>query len=161
DAGLWGIAAGPADLWFAESSANKVGRITPRGTVIEYPVPTPAGEPFAVTADRSTVWFTERGASRVGVFDVPPVIATGADAGGVCADTHLPPGSGIEIVAGAGPGGGPHVKVFDAETGDVLESFFAYDAAFAGGVRVAAGLGVDIRPDIITAAGPGGGPHVK
>ena len=43
-----------------------------------------------------------------------------------------------EIIAGAGPGAGPHVKVFDGATNALLASFFAYDAGFSGGVYVAA-----------------------
>ena len=47
-------------------------------------------------------------------------------------------GDGVaDIITGAGPGGGPHVKVFDGETGAVLQSFFAYAPAFTGGVFVA------------------------
>src|SRR5581483_3849510 len=68
-----------------------------------------------------------------------------------------------DIITGAGPGGGPHVKVFDGtNSNNLLRSFFAYDGAFHGGVRVAGtdanGDGTD---DIITGPGPGGGPHVK
>ncbi len=44
-----------------------------------------------------------------------------------------------DIITGAGPGGGPHVKAFDGKSGGVLESFFAFDPAFTGGVFVAAG----------------------
>ena len=66
------------------------------------------------------------------------------------------------IATGAGAGGGPHVKVFDADTGAEVYSFFAYDAAFRGGVRVAVGdVNADGVPDIVTTPGPGGGPHVK
>ncbi|MBN9523566.1 tandem-95 repeat protein, partial [bacterium] len=66
------------------------------------------------------------------------------------------------IATGAGYGGGPHVKVFDAATGEELYSFFAYDASFRGGVRVAVGdVNGDGVPDIVTTPGPGGGPHVK
>lgn len=67
-----------------------------------------------------------------------------------------------DVIAGAGPGGGPHVKVFDGATGGLLRSFFAFDPAFKGGVNVAAGdVNGDGRADVIVAAGPGGGPQVK
>ena len=67
-----------------------------------------------------------------------------------------------DIVTGAGPGGGPHVKVFDGPTLWLHHSFFAYDTNFNGGVRVAAGdVNGDGFADIVTGAGPGGGPHVK
>lgn len=71
-------------------------------------------------------------------------------------------GDGIdEIITGAGPGGGPHVQVFKAD-GTVVSSFFAYDARFAGGVRVAAGdVDGDGNAEIITGPGAGGGPNVK
>jgi hypothetical protein len=76
-------------------------------------------------------------------------------------------GDGVpEIVTAAGPGGGPHVRVFDGKTGAQLAgprgSFFAYAAAFTGGVFVAcADVNGDGVPDIITGPGPGGGPHVR
>lgn len=67
-----------------------------------------------------------------------------------------------DIVTGAGPGGGPHVKVFDGPTLWLTHNFSAYDTNFNGGVRVAAGdVNGDGFADIITGAGPGGGPHVK
>jgi hypothetical protein len=67
-----------------------------------------------------------------------------------------------DIITGAGQGGGPHVKVFDGRTGATIDSFFAYDAAFRGGVTVAAGdVNGDGKADIVTGAGQGGGPHVK
>jgi len=67
-----------------------------------------------------------------------------------------------DIIAAAGSGGGPHVKVFSGKDGSELFSFLAYDAAFGGGVHVAAGdVDGDGRIDIITGAGTGGAPHVK
>jgi hypothetical protein len=66
------------------------------------------------------------------------------------------------VATGADAGGGPHVKVFDAETLTEIQSFFAYSPLFLGGVRVATGdINDDGIPDIITAAGPTGGPHVR
>jgi len=68
---------------------------------------------------------------------------------------------GAEVITAPGPGGGPHVKVFNV-LGQVIGQFMAYDSHFTGGVRVATadvdGDGID---EIVTAPGPGGGPHVK
>jgi hypothetical protein len=67
-----------------------------------------------------------------------------------------------DIITGAGPGGGPHVKIFNGVQGNLLQSFFAFDPSFAGGVNVAAGdVNGDGRADVVTGAGPGGGPQVK
>jgi hypothetical protein len=72
-------------------------------------------------------------------------------------------GDGIpDIITGAGPGGGPHVRVFSGFNLAVIGSFMAYAPTFTGGVRVASGfVNQDRFEDIITGAGPGGGPHVK
>lgn len=79
-------------------------------------------------------------------------------------------GDGVdEIIAGAGPGGEPVVGVYPADakgtdgpTQDFIAIFLAYEPGFGGGVSVAAadldGDGID---EIITGAGPGGGPHVR
>lgn len=70
-----------------------------------------------------------------------------------------------EIIIGAGTGGPPVVRVFDSTSTGVaapLRETFAYVSTFTGGVRVAsADCNNDGRDDVITAAGPGGGPHVK
>src|SRR5205823_1774434 len=67
-----------------------------------------------------------------------------------------------DVVTAAGPGGGPHVRVFDGATGNVILEFFAYAATFTGGVYVAAGdFNADGVPDIVTGPGLGGGPHVE
>ncbi len=60
-----------------------------------------------------------------------------------------------DIVVGAGAGGGPHVKAFDGVTGAVVRSFFAYDAAFRGGVTVAVG---DTTGTVTPTSLPGPGP---
>jgi hypothetical protein len=68
-----------------------------------------------------------------------------------------------DIITAAGPGAGPHVKVFDGATGAEVRSFFAYGTGFLGGVQVAGGdVNGDGRADIIVGAGPGAtGGHVK
>jgi hypothetical protein len=79
-----------------------------------------------------------------------------------------------DVILGAGAGGGPEVKVVDGTKlnmmqsdgqiapGALLSDFFAYAPSFAGGIRVdAVDVNGDGKADIITGAGPGGGPHVK
>lgn len=66
-----------------------------------------------------------------------------------------------EVMTGAGPGGGPDVGVWRLD-GTKVDGFFAFDAAFRGGVRVAGGqLAGDGRAEVVAAAGPGGGPEVR
>jgi hypothetical protein len=101
---------------------------------------------------------------------LPYPVGTGQFQGGVEVAIGDINGDGVpDVITGAGSGGGPHVKVFngvDVAAGSanpgVLRSFFAYDATFVGGVHVAAGdINGDGQIDIITGAGPGGGPHVE
>ena len=68
-----------------------------------------------------------------------------------------------DVIAAAGPGGAPHVRAVSvAAGGRELASFFAYDAAFAGGVFVAAAdLDLDGVADVVTGTGAGGGPLVN
>jgi hypothetical protein len=65
----------------------------------------------------------------------------GGFTGGVRVATGDVNGDGLDdVITSAGPGGGPHVKVFDGQTGAVLDSFFAFDPSFRGGVSVAGGV---------------------
>lgn len=79
-----------------------------------------------------------------------------------------------DLVTGPGPGGGPHVRVFDVPTPDplslipythkVVGEFFAYDATVTVGVSVAAGnwsARDDGYDDLVTAPGRGAGAHVR
>lgn len=72
--------------------------------------------------------------------------------GGVEVDVGDIDGDGIdEIVAGAGPGGGPHVKIFDLD-GRTKHSFMAYDTNSRFGVRASVGdVNGDGLIEIITA----------
>jgi glucose/arabinose dehydrogenase len=67
-----------------------------------------------------------------------------------------------DLVAGAGPGGGPHVRVFDGATGQPSYDFFAFEPTFAGGVYVAAAdFDRDGYADLVVSADVGGGPRVR
>ncbi|MBU1178703.1 M23 family metallopeptidase, partial [Patescibacteria group bacterium] len=68
----------------------------------------------------------------------------------------------LEIIAGAGSGDKPYVKVFDKNTQVLEQTFLAYGEDFTGGVRVAVGnINSDSYQEIITGAGPGGSAHVR
>lgn len=68
----------------------------------------------------------------------------------------------LDLVTGAGPGGGPHVKAFSGRDNSVIQSFMAFNPAFSGGVYVAAG---DFEgtgaAEILVGAGQGAGPYVR
>ncbi len=70
----------------------------------------------------------------------------------------------VEIVTGAGKGGGPHVRIFDAK-GKLKSQFFAYNTNFHGGIKISLGE-IDgalrnSKQEIIVSPGAGGGPQVR
>lgn len=68
-----------------------------------------------------------------------------------------------EIVTAPLLGGAPHIRIFDIYGNPKFTpGFLAYDAGFRGGVSLAIGdVDGDGYTEIITGAGPGGGPHVR
>ncbi len=98
-------------------------------------------------AGDSTTLFRPFGASYVGKLSLA--------AGNTNHDDSL------ELVVGRDGGAPPEVRIF-SRTGARLASWNAYRSGFAGGVRVAIGdLDGDGTREIVTAAGPGGGPHIR
>ncbi|MSR31084.1 MAG: hypothetical protein EXR99_06200, partial [Gemmataceae bacterium] len=77
-------------------------------------------------------------------------------------------GTGDDLVVSAGPGGGPRVSTYAGSTSTYVNTasqvsnFFVYAPEFRGGVTVAAGDVINGGFDeLVTGAGPGGGPHVR
>jgi virginiamycin B lyase len=66
--GPWGIVAGPdGAMWFTESGANKIGRITNSGHFTECAIPTSNSHPQSITVGRhERLWFTEYSANKIG-----------------------------------------------------------------------------------------------
>src|SRR5260370_3323801 len=64
------ITAGPdGNVWFTEHSANKIGQITPGGSITEFPilpVTSNAGPTGITTGPDGNLWFTESNTSKVG-----------------------------------------------------------------------------------------------
>jgi hypothetical protein len=72
-------------------------------------------------------------------------------------------GDGVpDLVATVGPGGPPHVKAFDGQTGALIASFYAFDAGLRSGLSVAAGdVNGDGRAEIIVCPEANAPAHVK
>ena len=66
-----------------------------------------------------------------------------------------------DLIAATGPGVANQVKVYDGRTGNLVASLQPFEASFDGGLNLAVGdLTGDGRPDLVVAAGAGGGPRV-
>lgn len=67
-----------------------------------------------------------------------------------------------EIVTGAGPGGGPHVRIWKTDGAVWGGSFFAFDPSESGGIQIAVGdVDGDAKDEIVVASGQGAKPRVR
>ena len=152
---------GPA---FTGGARVAVADITGDGVEDVVVAPGPGHEPVVAVYDGATLSLVKAFRAYAADFTGGLFVAAGDIDG-----TGRP-----DIVTGAGAAGGPHVKAFTAhdvmassltlDTTDLPadRSYFAYEPAFAGGVSVAvADLDADGHADIVTGAGPGGGPRVR
>jgi streptogramin lyase len=66
--GEFGITPGPdGNVWFTEDTGNRIGRITPSGTITEFPIPTAESQPVAiVTGPDGNLWFAEQDSTKIG-----------------------------------------------------------------------------------------------
>lgn len=68
----------------------------------------------------------------------------------------------LDMIAGAGPSGGPRVVVISGATGKVIRDIFAFEPTFRGGVHVAAGdFNNDGKADVVVGADDGGASRVR
>ncbi|PIS42657.1 MAG: hypothetical protein COT24_02570 [Candidatus Kerfeldbacteria bacterium CG08_land_8_20_14_0_20_40_16] len=66
-----------------------------------------------------------------------------------------------EIITAPGPGGRPHIRIFNGDGTLFYPGFFALDGLFQGGAFITAGdVNGDGKDEIIVTAGPGGGAQV-
>lgn len=91
-----GIAVGPdGNIWFTESLADVIGRITPEGEITEYPLPDRDrvhANPWAITGGHDdAVWFTKQLTNELGRLD---------PATGTMSVVPLSAGSGAGMVGG-------------------------------------------------------------
>jgi virginiamycin B lyase len=85
-AGTQVIRAGPdAALWFTLFAGNSIGRITTKGAIAQYPIPTANSQPTGMaTGLDGSIWFVEHAAGKLAqiVFDksdtTPPQITASA-----------------------------------------------------------------------------------
>jgi fibronectin-binding autotransporter adhesin len=124
---------------------------------------------LAIALERRLLIGTATGASTVRAFNIgsatvrSEINAFGSFTGGVAVAHGDVDGNGVaDIIAGAGPGAGPAVRVFDGGSNALRLTFFAFDPAYQSGVTVATGdVTGDGVPDVLAAAGCAGAPQVR
>lgn len=133
------------------------------GPVVPQPLLNTGQPIFATGADAGgspevRVFDARSGALKLDFFAFDPSFR-----GGVRVAVGDINGDGIpDVIAAAGPGGAPEVKVFSGQNGALLYDFFAYTPSFTGGVFVAAGdVNGDGVADIVTGTDAGAAPEVK
>jgi len=64
----YAITTGPdGNLWFTEWLADKIGRITPSGTITQFQIPTADSDPYGITVGPDgNLWFTEERGDKIG-----------------------------------------------------------------------------------------------
>jgi streptogramin lyase len=63
-----GVTAGPdGNVWFTEEAGTRIGRITPTGTITEFPITSANSQPVSiVTGSDGNLWFAQQDSSEIG-----------------------------------------------------------------------------------------------
>jgi hypothetical protein len=98
------------------------------------------------------------GAEMISTFVFAPQFKGGISVS--LADTNLD--GVLDVIVAAGSGGGPHIKIFDGLTFQIIREFFAYDPQLNVGASVFTGnFDSDLNPEIAVALGAGGLPLIR
>ena len=54
------------NLWFTESSRDRIGRMTPAGVLSEFPIPTAGGSPTEIASGPDGNWAVKPGDGSAG-----------------------------------------------------------------------------------------------
>jgi streptogramin lyase len=147
-----GITLGPdGNVWFVQYGNDKIGRITPSGTITEFSIPNvPIGGsgPNGITLGQDgNLWYTEQKGSRVGRIAVTPVDG-GYDVN--ITPLNLPATGRFPKDITRGPDGDNHIwfteqigRVAKVTTGLFIDSTMEY----GNGVITSAPLGIVNGPD--------------
>ena len=80
------------NLWFTETEANKIGRMSPDGVSVEWALPTLGAKPGRIVAGPDgNLWFTETGSSKIGRITPSGVITE------VATPTHNSQPTGLAV----------------------------------------------------------------
>lgn len=97
-----GIVTGPdGALWFSESNAGRIGRLTPQGDFTEYPLPGPGGTPGPIAVSDGLLWAIDSDTSLL-------LVSTA----GEMRELALPPAREGPRGIVAAPGGGVWIAEF-------------------------------------------------
>jgi streptogramin lyase len=138
------ITAGPdGNLWFTEDIGNKIGRITPRGSFTEFPVPTASSGPRGITAGPDgNLWFTELDGNKIGRITT----------GGSFTEFQIPSTCGSSAGCGpagitAGPDGNLWFTEFDGGNIARITPSGSFTGAFHIPTRTSRPYGITAGPD--------------
>jgi streptogramin lyase len=131
-------------VWFTETNAGQVGRITSIGTITEFTLPTPDSGPWSIAAGPDgALWFTEASANGVGRIGT----------NGMATEFALNPGATARSIA-AGPDGNLWFTESDAVIGRITPA--GTITIFSPPSQFQSASGPYVVPPIVWVSGPDG-----